>query len=77
MPVRYAPPTPESLLPVAGVSLGAAAGKIKKPKEPPTGGLSSGGGFKPLDFNKLTGSQRRSKKSKARDKGKKQHRRDK
>lgn len=54
-----------------------AAGKIKKPKEPPTGGLSSGGGFKPLDFNKLTGSQRRSKKSKARDKGKKQHRRDK
>ena len=30
MPVRYAPPTPESLLPVAGVSLGAAAGKIKK-----------------------------------------------
>ena len=27
--VRYAPPTPESLLPVAGVTLGAAAAKIK------------------------------------------------
>jgi len=30
VPVRYTPPTPESLLPVAGVALGAAAGKIKK-----------------------------------------------
>jgi glutamate N-acetyltransferase/amino-acid N-acetyltransferase len=30
MPVRYSPPTAESLLPVPGVSLGAAAGKIKK-----------------------------------------------
>ena len=30
MPVRYAPPTAESLLPVPGVALGAAAGKIKK-----------------------------------------------
>jgi glutamate N-acetyltransferase/amino-acid N-acetyltransferase len=29
MPVGYAPPTPESLLPVAGVALGAAAGRIK------------------------------------------------
>ena len=27
--VRYSPPTPESLLPVPGVALGAAAGKIK------------------------------------------------
>ena len=55
-----------------------AAGKMKKPSVPVGGGLghSGGGGFKPLDFNKLTGAQRRSKKSKARDKGKKQHRRD-
>ena len=54
-----------------------AAGKVKKPSVPAGGGLGSvGGGFKPLDFNELTGSQRRSKKSKARDKGKKQHRRD-
>ncbi len=30
MPVLYVPPSPESLLPVAGISLGAAAGKIKK-----------------------------------------------
>jgi glutamate N-acetyltransferase/amino-acid N-acetyltransferase len=30
VPVRYAPPTPESLLPVPGVALGAAAGKVKK-----------------------------------------------
>jgi len=29
MPVRYIPPTAESLLPVPGVTLGAAAGKIK------------------------------------------------
>lgn len=29
MPVRYLPPTAESLLPVQGVSLGAAAGRIK------------------------------------------------
>jgi glutamate N-acetyltransferase/amino-acid N-acetyltransferase len=30
MPVRYSAPTPDSLLPVPGVTLGAAAGKIKK-----------------------------------------------
>ena len=30
MPVRYTPPTPDSLLPVPGISLGAAAAKIKK-----------------------------------------------
>jgi ribonuclease R len=55
-----------------------AAGKAKKPSQPKGGGLEGGGtGFKSLDFNKLTGAQRRSKKSKARDKGKKQHRRDK
>jgi ribonuclease R len=56
-----------------------AAGKAKKPKEAPTGGGlgHAGGGFKALDFNKLTGAQRRSQKSKSRDKGKKQHRRDK
>ena len=30
MPVRYTPPTAESLLPVPGVTLGAAAAKIKK-----------------------------------------------
>lgn len=56
-----------------------AAGKAKKPKEVPVGGGlgHSAGGFKPLDFNKLTGAQRRSRKSKARDKSKKQHRRDK
>ena len=29
MPVNYTPPTPESLLPVPGVALGAAAGRIK------------------------------------------------
>jgi glutamate N-acetyltransferase/amino-acid N-acetyltransferase len=29
MPVRYSPPTPESLLPVAGIALGPAAGRIK------------------------------------------------
>jgi glutamate N-acetyltransferase/amino-acid N-acetyltransferase len=29
MPVRYTPPTPESLLPVAGIALGPAAGRIK------------------------------------------------
>src|SRR5512135_1179711 len=29
MPVRYTPPTAESLLPVSGVALGAAAGRIK------------------------------------------------
>jgi ribonuclease R len=59
-----------------------AAGKTKTPmpEKLAAGGLGGGmghGHFKPLDFNKLTGSQRRSKKSKARDKGKKQHRRDK
>jgi glutamate N-acetyltransferase/amino-acid N-acetyltransferase len=30
MPVRYSAPTPDSLLPVPGISLGAAAGRIKK-----------------------------------------------
>ena len=30
MPVNYSPPTPESLLPVAGVRLGTAAAKMKK-----------------------------------------------
>jgi len=30
VPVRYTPPTAESLLPVPGVALGAAAGRIKK-----------------------------------------------
>ncbi|MCC7040767.1 MAG: bifunctional glutamate N-acetyltransferase/amino-acid acetyltransferase ArgJ [Burkholderiales bacterium] len=30
MPVRYTAPTPDSLLPVAGVALGAAAARIKK-----------------------------------------------
>jgi len=29
MPVNYTPPTPESLLPVPGIALGAAAGRIK------------------------------------------------
>ena len=29
MPVRYTPPTPESLLPVAGIALGPAAGRIR------------------------------------------------
>jgi glutamate N-acetyltransferase/amino-acid N-acetyltransferase len=29
MPVRYTPPTPESLLPVAGIALGPAAGRVK------------------------------------------------
>ncbi|MBN8479679.1 MAG: bifunctional ornithine acetyltransferase/N-acetylglutamate synthase, partial [Burkholderiales bacterium] len=29
MPVRYTPPTPESLLPVPGVTLGATAARIK------------------------------------------------
>ncbi len=55
-----------------------AAGKIKKPAVQVGGGLApgGGGGFKALDFNKLTGAQRRSQKSKSRDKGKKQHRRD-
>src|SRR5262249_13075549 len=55
-----------------------AAGKAKKPKELPVGGGlghagGPGGGFKALDFNKLTGAERRSRKSKARDKSKKQH----
>jgi ribonuclease R len=58
-----------------------AAGKSKLPKlalQGSGGGLGHAeGGFKALDFNKLTGTQRRSKKSKARDKGKTQHRRDK
>ena len=56
-----------------------AAGKAKKPVEVKGGGLGGvgGGGFKSLDFNKLSGSERRSRKSKSRDKGKTQHRREK
>jgi ribonuclease R len=57
-----------------------AAGKAKKPKltlGQGGGGLGHAeGGFKALDFNKMTGAERRSRKSKSRDKGKKQHRRD-
>ena len=56
-----------------------AAGKTKKIAAAPVGGglaPGGGGGFKSLDFNKLGGETRRSRKSKARDKGKKQHRRD-
>jgi ribonuclease R len=56
-----------------------ATGKAKKPAAAPAagGGLGhAGAGFKALDFNRLTGAERRSRKSKARDKGKKQHRRD-
>ena len=30
MPVRYTPPTPESLMPVPGIALGTAAAKIKR-----------------------------------------------
>ncbi len=55
-----------------------AAGKAKKPIPPKNlgGGMGSGGG---LGFDKMgmTGSERRSRKSKSRDKGKTQHRRDK
>ncbi len=54
-----------------------AAGKAKKPIPPKggfTGGMSHGGG---TGFGGMTGEQRRSRKSKSRDKGKKQHRRDK
>ncbi len=57
-----------------------AAGKTKKVAAAPVGGGLGGGhgaGFKALDFNKLTGSQRRSQKSKSRDRNKKEHRRDK
>jgi ribonuclease R len=70
-----------------------AAGKAKKPSirldsegkpvSGATGGIGhagGGGGFKPLDFNKLSGSERRSRKSKQRDKHKqdfRQKRRDK
>jgi ribonuclease R len=55
-----------------------AAGKAKKPIPTRAGGgiAHAEGGFKSLDFDKLTGGQRRSRKSKARDKGKKQHRRE-
>jgi ribonuclease R len=61
-----------------------AAGRAKKPIPEKTGGgighaqgAGGKGGFKALDFNKLSGSERRSRKSKSRDKGKTQHRRDK
>jgi ribonuclease R len=56
-----------------------AAGKAKKPVLAKAGGGigHAEGGFKSLDFNKLTGEQRRSRKSKSRDKGKKDYRRDK
>ncbi len=67
-----------------------AAGKAKKPSlrldsegkpvSGAAGGLGHGGGFKPLDFDKLSGSSRRSRKSKSREKHKqdfRQKRRDK
>jgi ribonuclease R len=61
-----------------------ATGKAKKVKQPVGGGLGGlgglGGGMAAGagKFNdKMTGSERRSRKSKSRDKGKKQHRRDK
>lgn len=55
---------------------GRAVGKVKKVAEkgPLAGGFSSGGG---AGFGNMTGEQRRSKKSKARDKGKPDWRRDK
>jgi ribonuclease R len=61
-----------------------AAGKAKKPLPDRAGGGlghsqpgGAGKGFKALDFNKLSGSERRSRRSKSRDKAKTQHRRDK
>jgi ribonuclease R len=54
-----------------------AVGKAKKPVEVRAGGLGGGmthGGG--TGFGGMTGSERRSRKSKSRDKGKKQHRRD-
>jgi len=54
-----------------------AAGKAKKPVPPKsgfTGGMAPSGG---TGFKGMTGEQRRSRKSKSRDRGKKQHRRDK
>jgi ribonuclease R len=57
---------------------GRAAGKAKKPGPFVGGGLGGGGGagFKDFDSRKMSGGQRRSQKSKARDKGKGNHRRD-
>jgi ribonuclease R len=58
---------------------GRAAGKAKKVFDKPIGG-GLAGGFAPgggAGFGKMTGEQRRSKKSKARDKGKPDWRRDK
>ncbi|MFN0131859.1 MAG: ribonuclease R family protein [Phycisphaerales bacterium] len=61
---------------VLGDDASRAAGKVKKPVEglQLDGGMASGGG---MGFKGMTGEQRRSRKSKSRDKGKKQHRRDK
>ncbi|MDX2117897.1 MAG: RNB domain-containing ribonuclease [Planctomycetota bacterium] len=58
---------------------GRAVGRMKKvlPKQPGSGGgLGGGGGAGFGDMNRKTGGQRRSQKSKARDKGKTQWRRD-
>ncbi|MCK6477787.1 MAG: VacB/RNase II family 3'-5' exoribonuclease [Phycisphaerales bacterium] len=57
---------------------GRAAGKAKKPGPFIGGGLGGGGGagFGAFDSRKMTGGQRRSQKSKARDKRKGNHRRD-
>jgi ribonuclease R len=58
---------------------GRAAGKAKLIGGPLVGGGlggSGGGGFKDWDARKMTGGQRRSQKSKSRDKGKGNHRRD-
>lgn len=54
-----------------------AGGKMKQVKDKPlAGGFSSGGGAGFGSFDKMTGSQRRSQKSKSRDKRKPDHRRD-
>jgi ribonuclease R len=57
-----------------------AAGKAKKPRlelgQAPGGGIGHAAGFKPLDFDRLAGSARRSKKSKSRDKSKRDFRKD-
>ncbi|MEX2219585.1 MAG: VacB/RNase II family 3'-5' exoribonuclease [Phycisphaerales bacterium] len=54
-----------------------AAGKAKKPVPEKVAGGMAHSNFKPLRFDGMTGEQRRSRKSKSRDKGKKQHRREK
>jgi hypothetical protein len=57
-----------------------AGGKAKKPQlSKKDGGLNIGGGMshsQGIGFGGLNGSQRRSQKSKSRDRNKKQHRRD-